>query len=682
MKSKTLVSGMAFFLAVLLDACGGATPVHFDSATLDPSQAAYLTVAAAWPTTTPSQSPTLTSAFTATAVTPSSTPTTTINPATIPIPADSHPEWTYYLGSPNDISHIAVDPEGRYVWAVTKGGVVRWDSNSNSSTLYTRNNGLPDNNVTDIGITPDGRVWVGTLFGGLAAYDGSGWKWYTTQQGLLDNGITEINVSPEGDLWIGYVRDGVSRFDGSEWTNWKLPQGGKISRTTYIDLGDPRRVVVYTLGSSFVYDGEKWGDFHEPPYYFTIVDVAITKDGTKWFAASEGGVFMNNRAGLVEVKGDKNILHSQCEHVRGNHAYSIVIDNAGVMWVGTDDGLVRFDGANWGSYTVQEGLPSNMIKDIAIGSDGRLWVGTDRGLALMGDNPLHWTVLTAADGQPELLSNSIGTMAFDASGILWISLSGYGANDGIYRFDGLTAMRYPEKDLNIINRKIERILPSSDGSVWIITNSIILNYNANQWKQFYAQKDFPFSHVEASTIDADGRLWIGEAHAIAFLDGGKWKKIDISTGTSTSPEKLQSMTVAKDGSVWVGTKQGLYQYRDGVWSYLRGATAISIDAMLSDSNGGVWAVSGSKVLVYDGNEWQPFEGNHFFTGVITCIAASSGGKIYFGTNYQMVIFDGQEAKAFGPPEGFPYTRPTAITVRSDDSVWIGTDTGVMVYHPT
>ncbi|MGD0174023.1 MAG: two-component regulator propeller domain-containing protein [Anaerolineales bacterium] len=675
MKRNILSTGIAVFLTVFLDACGGATPIHFDAATLDPSQAAYFTNAASWPTTTPSPSPTSTSAFTATPVTPSLTPTPTIDPATIPIPADSHPEWTYYLGSPNDISNIAVDPEGRYVWAATKGGVLRWDSSSNSYTTYTRNNGLPDNSVTDIGITPDGKVWVGTTYGGLAVFDGSEWATYTTAQGLLDNDISEISISPEGILWIGYYRGGVSTFDGKEWTHWGPTYGLPKFAVTYIDLFTPNSVEVFSEGRTVVYNGANWSDSKDQVAP-TIVDGAVTKDGTHWYAASKESLLQPNVSGLFEKRGEEFIYHRQCPHVSGKYAYALAVDKQGKMWVGTDKGIVLKDGGSWGSYTVQNGLPSNMVKDIAIGSDGRLWAGTDHGLALMGDNPLHWTVFTAAEEQDARLSGTIHALAFDANNVLWLSLG-----DGIIRVGATNTEFYAERTLKI-GLPPDHIRPAPDGSVWFLGEKYILNYRSGKWQLLTASKDFPLSTIEASAVDPKGRLWIGEKQTIAFLEGGKWTTIDVSSAVPKLPERMTSIAVTEDGTVWVGSVQGLYQYRNEVWTYFGGFTSSAIYSLTPAANGEIWGVAGNKVTVYDGTDWLVYDGNGNFTDTILRIGENRDGKIYFVMKSKLVIYDGRDTEVVGVAEGFPPERVvTDIAFGVDNSVWLATYFGLMVFHP-
>src|SRR5260221_7540758 len=68
---------------------------------------------------------------------------------------------------------------------------------------------------------------------------------------------------------------------------------------------------------------------------------------------------------------------------------AIVQDLEGYLWVGTEDGVFRYDGDRFHRYGTEGGLPANQITSLAAGDDGRLWVGTSRGVALFSDGGFH-----------------------------------------------------------------------------------------------------------------------------------------------------------------------------------------------------------------------------------------------------------------------------------------------------
>src|SRR5271167_2455880 len=88
----------------------------------------------------------------------------------------------------------------------------------------------------------------------------------------------------------------------------------------------------------------------------------------------------------------------------------------GYLWVGTDEGLARFDGYDFVTYTKDSGvLPSNTIGALAAGHDGSLWIGTANGLVRYRGGVFK--TYTTADGLPD---NAIMTLLEDEHSTLWI----------------------------------------------------------------------------------------------------------------------------------------------------------------------------------------------------------------------------------------------------------------------
>jgi len=90
-----------------------------------------------------------------------------------------------------------------------------------------------------------------------------------------------------------------------------------------------------------------------------------------------------------------------------NIVLSIAIDSTGNKWFGTSEGISRFDGTDWTTYTTDDGLVCNFVNSIAIDSDGNIWFGTNHGVSSL--DGVNWTVYDKSDG---LANDEVSSIAF------------------------------------------------------------------------------------------------------------------------------------------------------------------------------------------------------------------------------------------------------------------------------
>jgi ligand-binding sensor domain-containing protein len=210
--------------------------------------------------------------------------------------------------------------------------------------MFDQEDGLASNRVRKIAVTSDGVLWFGTDKG-LSRYDGKQWTTYTQKDGLADDSVRAVAAGPGSVLWAGTDK-GLSRWDGKSWT-------------TYTKL-----------------DGLPGTE---------VVALAVAPDGTVWCGTAEDG--------LSRFDGKTWTTYSQKDGLGDNHIASIAIAPNGDIWVGHswswfagivlsggESGVSRWDGKRWMTYAKKDGLTDNAVGTIAVGADGVVWIGTDEGL--------------------------------------------------------------------------------------------------------------------------------------------------------------------------------------------------------------------------------------------------------------------------------------------------------------
>jgi ligand-binding sensor domain-containing protein len=136
------------------------------------------------------------------------------------------------------VNDMAFD-EGGNLWAATAMGVFMLDPIQNTHTKYTREDGLPTNDILEVAITSDGSRWFGTRRGGVSKFDSETWTTYTEDDGLVGNLVRSMALAPNSVLWFGtYEGDGgVSRFDGETWTTYTEEDGLISNRVWSLVIG-------------------------------------------------------------------------------------------------------------------------------------------------------------------------------------------------------------------------------------------------------------------------------------------------------------------------------------------------------------------------------------------------------------------------------------------------------------
>ena len=262
----------------------------------------------------------------------------------------------------------------------------------------------------------EGNVWIGTEGEGLYQLQEETVAVYSKTQGLIDQDIYPIYQDKSGAVWIGAWQLGLSSYRDGRFTNYSVRDG--LPAPLVSSLGGDREgnLWVGTHGGLAVF---RDGKFHKSEVVLlenTVVH-AIMQDrgGTLWLGTTDGLVAYRN--GPTRTITEQDGL--------GSNDIRVVIESAsGDLWIGGYGGLTRLHGSQFTHWTEREGLPSDNIRSLYEDPDGVLWIGTyDGGLGRFKDG--KFTRYTERDG---LFNNGAFQILEDGRGNLWMS-----SNRGIYR---------------------------------------------------------------------------------------------------------------------------------------------------------------------------------------------------------------------------------------------------------
>jgi signal transduction histidine kinase/CheY-like chemotaxis protein/ligand-binding sensor domain-containing protein len=252
----------------------------------------------------------------------------------------------------------------------------------------------------------------------------------------------------------------------------------------------------------------------------------------------------------------------------------IIQDSRGFMWIGSRNGLNRYDGTKFITYRYdsrnESSLSNNMITDLVEDGDGNIWVGTQSGLNKYDRKTgLFSRFLNNKHNINSLSSNIINRITVDTGGSLWIATQ----TGGLDRFDikkkrFIHHLHSSSDSGSIGDNNVRTIFKDSHNNLWIGTTNDGLNlYNRkeNTFAKFPfrtpAKKALPGTNVICIIENNDHQLWIGTQEDGLFLlnekDGTfKCFKHDDHLVNTISSNTIYSLNKDNAGNLWIGTENG------------------------------------------------------------------------------------------------------------------------------
>jgi ligand-binding sensor domain-containing protein len=331
------------------------------------------------------------------------------------------------LGPPrNKFMDLQVDPSG-VLWAATSlrqeenNGIYRFDGKVWSQYRWSGEN---SNKVVAVEVDRKGRIWAGTWGGGgfLIEDDGTA----NTASDLIYE-LTPDNTPLHPTVSGGFVV--VNDFTIDIWGNiWMCNYHGNESPPEF--LVTP--LVVMDDFPAFRQQYFTTSDDRLPTGELNV----ITADpaGLIWFGTRELGFGFLDVGGTPFDKSDDHIVTfstaSYPDTLTSNNVSDIVVDQEGVLWVATDNGVNAIRGAysrtegtflveSWDRYGREEGLGSAIVHVIVEDAAGNKWFGTEAGLARLSARDGSILLYTRANSG--LVDDGVRSLAFnDRTGELWI----------------------------------------------------------------------------------------------------------------------------------------------------------------------------------------------------------------------------------------------------------------------
>ena len=321
------------------------------------------------------------------------------------------------------------------------------------------------------------------------------------------------------------------------------------------------------------------------------------------------------------------------------------------------------------TFTVEDGLSSNVVNAIVQTRNGFLWIGTDAGLNRF--NGRHFTPIYFR-GTKSTPQGIVSTLVEGPDGDLWI-----GTNAGLLRISRLALDQF-DRSLSVFyhpgagnSDEITCLHFSRDGTLWVGTNAGLYRFVSNRFEA--ATPRASISRIEESV---DGHLLIISSRGFVELDGTRVVgHPGLSDQLGIPSDGFFHVFEDREGTVWFCTAKGLARRINGSIERFQpyGAGGYAAYRVYEDPQRNLWVLRPTGIFRVSSTRLEPLAPNIPLRPATT---ADREGNLWIGTNGEgLMRFKDRPIRMFTKADGLPNNIPMTVLSKRDGSLWVGNNCG-------
>jgi signal transduction histidine kinase/ligand-binding sensor domain-containing protein len=524
------------------------------------------------------------------------------------------------------------------------------------------NQGFPGGAVYAIAATDDGYLWIGAEEG-LVRFDGLTFRLFNHANltALPAGPILGLTTDANGYLWIRPQSSGLVRYRAGIFHDFSPDLPRAETGVTAMCLGMNGEVLLARPSGNLKYSGGKL-----VPLGLTadrlVISMAETADGKIWMGTRDAGLFSPGEGGISGIE----------EGLPDKKVNTLLPAGDRELWIGTDNGLVRWNGTELTQASLSPSLQHAQILAMTRDHESNVWIGTSSGLERVNARGASSLEKRRQPG------GAVTALFEDREGDLWV-----GNAVGIERFRDSVFMTYSPSGglrpgnngpLYVDTENRTWFAPSDGGLFWIRGAQIEKITTAGLSED-----------VVYSIAGGPGELWVGRqrgglTHLIT--KGGSFAADTYTHADGLAQDSVYAVHRNRNGTVWAGTLSGgASRFSNGrftTYTTANGLASNTVGAIEESSDGTIWFATPNGLNALSKDLWRIYTGRDGLPpGNVNCLLEDFNGVLWIGTSEGVAFLD---AGRIHVPRDAPESLHEPVYGVAEDTngwLWIATSTRVL-----